>query len=180
MANAALFRTNLYDLITRVKTGESIAGYDVYKKINVDKGFISGWEMQVQYKPIRNLEVQASATHLYGQSVTKNQPLRRIPPFNSRMTAEYTASNHIVGLIYDHASPQRRLESGDKSDNRIPLGGTPGYNLLHLYAGTTFVENLTLRVYLNNIFNRDYRTHGSGINGMGRAFSMMVVWKFKH
>ena len=180
IATAALFRTNLYDLITRIKTGESIAGYDVYKKINVDKGFIRGWEMQVQYKPLRNLEVQAAATQLYGQSVTKNQPLRRIPPFNSRMTAEYKASNHIVGLIYDYASPQRRLESGDKSDNRIPLGGTPGYNLLHLYAGTTFAENLTLRFYLNNIFNRDYRTHGSGINGMGRAFSMMMVWKFKH
>lgn len=180
MASAAIFRTNLYNLITRIKTGESISGYDVYRKINVDKGFIRGWEMQLQYRPIHQIILSAAATHLYGQSVTKNQPLRRIPPLNARLTAEYTTGLRFVGLTYDYASPQRRLESGDKSDNRIPAGGTPGYNVLNAYAGANFVEHITFRLHLTNIFNRDYRTHGSGINGMGRAISMVLTWQFNH
>lgn len=175
----ALFRTNLYDLISRVKTGEVINGYDVYKKINVDKGFIRGWELQTTYQLQRKMRLFASATSLFGQSITKDQPLRRIPPFNARIGGEYQISNYLLGVIYDHASPQRRLESGDKSDNRIPAGGTPGFNILNLYAGGK-IRNVTVRTYLNNIFNQDYRTHGSGINGMGRAFSMMLIWQFNH
>ncbi len=175
----ALFRTSLFDLISRVKTGEVINGYDVYQKINVDKGFIRGWEMQANYQPIKEFRLYASATSLYGQSITRDQPLRRIPPFNARIGGEHQFYGYLVGLVFDHASPQRRLESGDKSDNRIPLGGTPGFNILNVYAGAQF-RNVTIRTYLNNIFNQDYRTHGSGINGMGRALSMMVIWQFIH
>ena len=177
--SVAVFRTNLFDLISRVKTGEVSNGYDVYKKINIDKGFIRGWEMQAVYQPVQKIRLHASATSLFGQSITKDQPLRRIPPFNARFGTEYFISRYTLGIVFDHASPQRRLESGDKSDNRIPLGGTPGFNILNVHAGGTY-RNITVRTYLNNIFNQDYRTHGSGINGMGRAFSMMVIWQFNH
>lgn len=177
--SVAFFRTSLLNLISRVKTGEVINGYDVYKKINVDKGFIRGWEMQANYAPTKFFRLYTSATSLYGQSITKNQPLRRIPPFNARIGGEYQVSKYLVGVVYDHASPQRRLESGDRSDNRIPAGGTPGFNILNAYVGGK-IRNVTIRTYLNNIFNQDYRTHGSGINGMGRAFSMMFMWQLNH
>ena len=175
----AVFRTNLFDLISRVKTSEVVSGYDVYKKINIDKGFIRGWEMQAAYQPFKQIRLHASATSLFGQSITKDQPLRRIPPFNARLGAEHYISNCVFGFVFDHASAQRRLESGDKSDNRIPVGGTPGFNILNLHASGTY-RSVTIRTYLNNVFNQDYRTHGSGINGMGRAFSMMLIWQFNH
>ena len=170
----SIFRTTLYNLITRVKTAERINGYDVYIKENVDKGFIRGWEGQVVYKPTKFFKTHFSATKLYGQSLTKNQPLRRIPPFNARVSAEYGMKQFVVSVSFDHASPQRRLEAGDKSDNRIPAGGTPGFNLLNMHAAYQ-ESNCSFRVYLNNIFNIDYRTHGSGINGMGRSISAMMV-----
>ena len=170
----SIFRTTLYNLITRVKTAERINGYDVYIKENVDKGFIRGWEGQVVFKPTKFFKTHMSATKLFGQSVTKNQPLRRIPPFNARISAEYGIKQFVAGISFDHASPQRRLEAGDKSDNRIPVGGTPGFNLLNMHAAYQ-ENNCSFRVYLNNIFNIDYRTHGSGINGIGRSISAMMV-----
>jgi outer membrane receptor protein involved in Fe transport len=174
----SIFRTTLYNLITRVKTAERISGYDVYIKENVDKGFIRGWEAQIAYKPMKWLRTQISVTNLYGQSITKNQPLRRIPPFNARMSAEYLMNQVVAGISFDHASPQRRLEAGDKSDNRIPAGGTPGFNLLNMHLAYQ-ANNLSFRIYLNNIFNVDYRTHGSGINGIGRSISAMMVVSLK-
>lgn len=174
----SIFRTTLYNLITRIKTADRINGYDVYIKENVDKGFIRGWEAQLVYKPVKFFKTQLSATNLFGQSLTKNQPLRRIPPFNARISAEYGIDQVIAGISFDHASPQRRLEAGDKSDNRIPAGGTPGFNLLNMHAAYQ-ANNLSFRVYLNNIFNVDYRTHGSGINGMGRSISVMMVVSLK-
>ncbi len=174
---ASVFRTNLSGLISRIKTTAAIAGYDVYTKVNVDKAYIRGWEAQASIEPIRGLSISASATSLFGESITRSQPLRRIPPFNGRLAAHYGRGNFSVGLMHDHASPQRRLEAGDKADNRIPAGGTPGFNVVNAYAG--FEKGfISTRVYLNNIFNTDFRTHGSGINGMGRAFSFNTIIQF--
>ena len=175
--SGSIFRTNLSGLITRIKTGEVISGYDVYTKVNVDKGFVKGWEAQGQVKLLKGLSLQASATSLFGESVTKAQPLRRIPPFNSRIALEYRNKRFSSGLNFDHASPQRRLEAGDKSDNRIPTGGTPGFNVLNSYLSYE-TSNVITRLYVSNILNTDYRTHGSGINGMGRAVSLTTIIQF--
>lgn len=172
--SAAVFKTTLQGLITREATGAVISGYTVFKKVNVDRGFIEGWEAQLEVRPFQGFRFFGNATSIYGQSITKNQPLRRIPPFNARMGADLSMDRWVIGLTFEHASPQRRLESGDKADNRIPLGGTPGFNILHLNAGHQY-KNLTFKLYWNNIFNTDYRTHGSGINGMGSAVSSVLI-----
>ena len=172
--SSALFRTNLYGLITRVATGAAINGYTVYKKVNVDRGFIKGWEAQFDLKPFRGFNFYGNTTSLFGESITRNQPLRRIPPFNARLGTSFTKRKWTGGLTFDHASPQRRLDAGDKADNRIPAGGTPGFNLLNLYSGYQH-KSLTFRLYWNNIFNADFRTHGSGVNGMGSAISGMLI-----
>ena len=76
----------------------------------------------------------------------------------------------------DLAGKQDRLAQGDKDDNRIPTGGTPGFTVLNGYAGYDW-KKLSFHIYLTNLFNEDYRTHGSGINGMGRAVTGMVLLK---
>ena len=172
--SSALFRTSLKGLITRVATGTAMNGYQVYKKINVDRGYIKGWETQIEFRPLKGIALYGNATRLFGQSITRNQPLRRIPPFNARIGADYIQFRWAAGLTYDYASPQRRLDAGDKADNRIPAGGTTGFNLLNLYSGYQN-KSLTFRLYWNNIFNADFRTHGSGINGMGSAVSGMFI-----
>jgi outer membrane receptor protein involved in Fe transport len=173
-AQASVFRTNLRDLITRIKTAQVISGYDVYRKENVDRGFIQGFEIQTRVEPLSGLRLTAAAATTYGQSITRNEPLRRMPPFTARISAEYGKDKVFGGLIFDHANVQRRLEAGDKSDNRIPKGGTPGFNILNAY-GSVEMKHVTLRAYLNNLFNVDYRTHGSGINGMGRSVSLTAL-----
>ena len=173
----SLFNIRLYDLITRIKTPNVLGGYDVYKKINVDKGFIRGLEIQSHYLLSKYLAIHSNATYLYGESITKKEPLRRMPPFNARLGIDYAKGQFFVGLTYDHSSPQRRLAAADKADNRIPIGGAPGFNLVNTYAGFQ-LERIIIRTYLNNIFNTDYRTHGSGINGMGRTIGLMLSIRF--
>lgn len=67
------------------------------------------------------------------------------------------------------ADDQTRLAKGDKEDNRIPIGGTPGYKVLNLYSGYN-LKPFQFRLGIQNLFNQNYRTHGSGINSVGRSF----------
>lgn len=176
-AQASAFRTTLRDLVTRIRTAEVVSGYEVYAKQNVDRGFIEGWELQADWRLAGGWRASGNATWLYGQSVTRNEPLRRIPPFTSRLALEYAGGGWRAGIMHDHAGAQRRLAAGDVADNRIPKGGTPGFDVVHAHVSRD-LGRVSLRMHLVNLLNADYRTHGSGINGQGRSvlLSAVVEW----
>ena len=168
-ANVAGYYMDLNQLITRVKVeGEFIDGYQVYKKENVEEAFITGCEAAFLWKVIPNVDLNSSISYTYGQNITKDEPLRRIPPLNGKVAATYTLKKFFVSGELLFAGLQDRLAEGDKSDNRIPAGGTPAWEVVNLFAGYQLAM-VKLKVGFENIFNEDYRTHGSGINGVGRS-----------
>lgn len=166
---ASAFYMQLENLIARVQVpGQKINGYNVYQKENVEEAFLKGAEASVKIKLLRNLSLQAGAAYAYGQNETRNEPLRRTPPLNGRAQLQYRKSGFHAAFELAAATRQDRLAKGDKDDNRIPLGGTPGWQVMNLYGGYLY-KDIALNAGLNNLANVDYRTHGSGINGMGRS-----------
>jgi hypothetical protein len=118
-----------------------------------------------------------NASYTFGQNTSRNEPMRRIPPFNGRFLLKYHNANLHMYLENLFAKSQNRLAQGDKDDNRIPTGGTPGFNLINFYGGYQF-KSLKIETGLRNIFNIDYRLHGSGINGMGRNIFISLAYFF--
>ncbi|MGZ5245901.1 MAG: TonB-dependent receptor [Flavitalea sp.] len=177
--SANLFTIRLQDLITRnKKDDEIINGYPVYSKENTEAANISGAEAEINYAILDGLFFSGSAAYTYGWNETKKEPLRRIPPVHGRLLLRYSKNNFMTGLEYQYAGKQGRLAKGDTEDNRIPVGGTPGFNLVNCYAGYQ-VKNVSIQLALQNLFNIDYRTHGSGINGYGRSLSLQVLYQIK-
>jgi len=172
-AEASVFRTGLRDLITRIKTTQKINGYDVYEKENIDKGYIKGLELSVTSNPYKHLLIKGNLTYLYGQSITRNEPLRRIPPLTCNLISAYTFGKNEIGISYTHADPQYRLAQGDKDDIRIGKNGTPGFNVVSMFSKFNF-KHFTAHLYLNNITNTVYKTHGSGIYEMGRSITTSI------
>jgi len=77
------------------------------------------------------------------------------------------------------ARAQERLSPGDVRDTqRIPPGGTPGWATFALRGGVRVAERLTVDVGLENLGNRDYRHHGSGVNEPGAQAVLSVGWGF--
>lgn len=174
----AAYRMNLNQLITRIKVDEEfIDGYQVYKKENVEEAYIQGFEAAFNWNPLTCLEINSGITTTYGQNITKDEPLRRIPPLNGRVAGTYRLGSFIGSAEFLFASKQERLAAGDISDNRIPAGGTPGWEVVNLYAGYQ-VKSVKLNAGLQNILNEDYRMHGSGINGVGRSAWLAVNYSF--
>ena len=174
----AAYYMNLNQLITRTKEeGRFIDGYQVYKKENVEEAYISGFETSLNWKALARLEINGGISYTYGQNMTKDEPMRRIPPFNGRLASTYKFSRIFYSAEFLFASKQDRLAQGDMSDNRISQGGTPGWQIVNLYAGY-FANSIKLNIGLQNIFNEDYRTHGSGINNVGRSAFLSAGFSF--
>ena len=169
---------DLNQLITRVvEEGQFIDGYQVYKKENVEEAYVQGFEAAIDWKVQPSFDLSSALSYTYGQSISKKEPLRRIPPLNGRTAATYKfwRINATAELLY--ASKQDRLAQGDISDNRIAEGGTPGWQVLNLYAGLR-IASVKVVTGIQNIFNEDYRTHGSGINGMGKSTFISIDYSF--
>ena len=174
----AAYYMNLNQLITRVKVdGQIIDGYQVYKKENVEEAYIQGLETTMNWKPRTDWEINGGVSYIYGQSITKDEPLRRIPPLNGRLASMYSLRKFVTTAEFLFATKQDRLAAGDKSDNRIPTGGTPGWQVINLFAGYQ-LPSVKFNIGIQNILNEDYRTHGSGINGVGRSAWASVEWAF--
>ncbi|MBK6947112.1 MAG: TonB-dependent receptor [Haliscomenobacter sp.] len=173
-AEVFLFRNELRDLIARVRLGnDSIAGYPVYIKENVQEGYIHGVEGDFNVAVTSRWNVQGALSWQYGQNVSRNEPQRRIPPMFGRGAVSYAHNGLSITAETLFASKQDRLAAGDKSDNRIPAGGTPGWAVFNLYGAYSW-NAFTVRAGFWNIGNEDYRYHGSGTNAMGRSASLAI------
>lgn len=169
-----IYRNQLYNLITRSRVGEQvIEGYPVYQKENSDKSFIQGIETAWDYDFSQAWSFHGDITYTYGQNLTKNEPVRRIPPLYGRIAAEYSAGNWLMNIEWLAAAKQSRLAQGDMDDNRIPEGGTPGWNIFNINGSYSW-KFITIDLSLRNILNTDYRYHGSGVNGYGRSLFLTV------
>ena len=174
----AAYYMHLANLITRIKSeGQIINGYQVYKKENTEAAYIKGFETELNWNIMKQLNIIGGIAYAYGQSISKKEPLRRIPPFNGRLIGTYRNNKWFSAAEFQFASHQKRLAQGDKDDNRIPAGGTPGWKVLNFFGGYKF-SIVQLNLGVQNIFNEDYRIHGSGINAVGRSAWLSINFNF--
>ncbi len=175
---AGIFYMHLNNIITRVKReGELINGYTVYRKENTESSFIRGVETSFDWQLTQRWNVAGGFAYQYGQNLTKKEPMRRIPPVNGRFLSYYSGKNWRFAFEYSFAGEQTRLAQGDKDDNRISPSGTPAWNIINIH-GSYLYKKWRLTVGGQNLFNKDYRLHGSGINGVGRSASFTLEYNF--
>ena len=170
----SVFNMQLKDIIARVIVdGKVINGYNVYNKKNIESSYIKGAEFSYSQVLHSGFVVQTNATYTYGQNVSKNEPMRRIPPFFGQTSIAWNHKNITLACRHQFAGNQIRLAKGDLDDNRIGKSGTPGWNTLNIDANIA-LKHLDININLINLLNEKYKTHGSGVFGMGRAVGLMV------
>jgi outer membrane receptor protein involved in Fe transport len=169
----AAFRLQLRDLIDRRRAtfngSPVLDGQAVFERANVGEALVRGVESDLEWRVARGLSLFGFLATTHGQQRSGDVPMRRIPPANGLVGARYrwTRGWWLEGTMRA-ARPQTRLAPGDLADHRIAPGGTPGWMLANLSAGTRLSERLLLSGGVANLFNEAYRVHGSGIDGPGR------------
>ena len=113
--------------------------------------------------------------------VTSQDPLSKMPPLHGRAGVRWEDPHSTLWVegLASFADNQDRLSIGDRSDtSRIPPGGTPGYTVFSLYTGFQLREHLNIALGAENLTNKDYRLHGSGVNEPGTNVILRVQWTF--
>jgi len=90
---------------------------------------------------------------------------------------EYKLKDWWINLEWQAARKQDRLSACYKDDNRIPTGGTPGWNIFNVNTSYE-IRFIKVNLSLQNLLNQDYRFHGSGVNGYGRSALLSVMVNF--
>ena len=173
-ASVFAYHNQLTDLIGRIKTDEMRQGYPVYLKENISRAYIQGMEAETEWQLGYQWLLSGFVNYTYGQNQSNNEPYRRIPPLNGKLQLRFQPSPKTWARLEAYAAAkQARLAGGDKDDNRIPVGGTPGWRILNAAVGHQ-IGSVHLNAELQNIFNEAYRMHGSGVAGAGRSLWLMA------
>ncbi len=155
----------------------TIEGYPVYVRKNMEKGYVHGFEWFFCTEIYDCISLQNQINYTYGQSITLNEPLSRIPPLNGKISLSFCKNSFSAEYYMLWSDKQNRISSSDKKDYRIGINGTKGF-ITHNLNFSYLIDNwLVTYLKLENIFDEYYKTHGSGIYSMGRNFIVAVDFK---
>ncbi len=181
------YQTTLLDLIERMPVMylgmDTIENRKVYQKQNVSKSKLHGLEADGEIKLSSQFSVLGNVTYTYGENISKNEPMRRIPPVFGKIVLLYQPSTGFWFRIdYHSAGKQNRLAEGDLSDARISVrlrnGVMPSWDIVNIYSGYAYNKFLSLSCSIQNIFNEPYRMYASGVDGYGRSLFVSLTGKF--
>lgn len=188
---AATYYTDISDQIQRLLTGNVNAdGDNEITKANVGDGDLYGVELRGSWAFGEGWLAFGHFAWLDGEISTEAQVGAPSVDDNHSRTMP---TNYRLGLRYESAGPRKwwletegirvdkadKLSLRDKSDTqRMPPGGTPSYNLLHLRGGLDLTSQLQLNLALENLFDENYRVHGSGQNEPGLNAVVALYYSF--
>ncbi len=179
-------------------------GRPYYAKTNFSDGYIHGAELSAE-TPLRplllrlgvrpeacgrpRLRLRFAWTEGYGETRvgggTATRPLRRTPPTQAvarllfRVPLKTRARDLRLFVEFVRVLKQDKLSPGDEKDtDRIPPGGTPGYYLLNVGGSCPLGDGSSVSLQVQNVTNRDWRVHGSGLNGPGTNVVLTLTVRF--
>ncbi|MCE9616559.1 MAG: TonB-dependent receptor [Lentisphaerae bacterium] len=173
------YYTWIDDMIVRTPTGQTIDELAEVTKQNSGAGYVQGVEWMEMAKLSASWSTWLSATWMDGEvdayptsaDQRERDTISRLMPPTAQVGVRWQTPNgrYWAETAADMAEKADKLSADDKRDTqRIPPGGTPGYAVALVRVGTTVLDPLTLALAVENIFDEDYRIHGSGVNEPGR------------
>jgi hemoglobin/transferrin/lactoferrin receptor protein len=182
----SMWENNLYytDFIDAIITdvynynGSDSITYDgvrsrVFASQNKQRAYIWGFTSNYRYRYNRYLEYSLGATYTYGRVKTTGAdvPIDHIPPFMSRMQISYT-NNLLKADFYLQFHGWKRIRDfspvGEDNPQYAQPEGMPAWFTANIRTSVKLYKDIHLTAGVENIFDTQYRTFASGINGPGR------------
>jgi outer membrane receptor protein involved in Fe transport len=171
------------DRITSVLTGDSTAeGRDIVQSVNAADSTIRGFEGGAGFDIGNAISVDAVVNYTWAEQRVSGLAAEagdRIPPLSGRLNVSYDAGGVFrVDAWLRFAGEQDRLSARDVRDIRIDPNGTSGWGIAGLRGSWYFPADWQFTAGIDNIFDKRYRAHGSGLDAPGRNLmvSLRKTW----
>jgi len=164
--------------IASVFTGDTTPdGRQVVQSQNIARVRLHGLENEFEWYGTAGQRLWGTLNYVWGEERTTGQvqPADRIPPLNGSLGFSRPISPRWhIAMQARFAAAQRRLSARDRRDARIDPAGTGGFASFD--ASLTWHPNPyhSLRLGLQNLFDKRYREHGSGLHAPGRG--LLLSW----
>ena len=157
-----------------------VAGANQFRRNNQDS-FIQGVETDAELLLNCGWSIYGNMSYTFGKNEITQAPLSRIPPaqgiaglrWRDRQARNYFAIYTWMVRRQDRLDPVR-----DIGDERIPVGGTPGFATLNMRFAKTLgcCNRHRFSLNLDNITDKAYLVHGSGVFGTGFSARFGYSW----
>ena len=178
----AVFYSQYDDKIASVETGEPTnSGQIIVQSQNLNDVRLYGLESHLNYRFADDSELDAVLNYTWGEEKSEllTEPADRIPPLNGYIGYKKHLSNRwTINPKIIFADTQNRLSSRDISDPRINPFGTGGFVTYNLYSTWKLNSGANIRLGLENIFDKKYREHASGLEAAGRNYHASFNYLF--
>ncbi len=171
------------DRITSVFTGAQTSdGRDIVQSQNLAEADIWGIEAAAVFEIRQDLSLDAIVNYARGEETEAGSsalPADRIPPLNGRVGLRYEPNETLtIEPFVVFADSQSRLSPRDIRDVRIDPNGTSGWLTANVRASWQPDDRWSITAGLENLFDEQYRHHGSGIDAVGRnlSVSFQATW----
>ncbi len=181
-AEVVAFVSTYQDVIASVETGELTAdGLDVVQSQNINEVDIYGIESELNYYFDNGGHLFANLTYTHGTEETDDneEPADRIPPtfgvvgYQQDLNSQWNVRSQVR-----FASTQDRLSARDLRDPRINPFGTGGFVVYDTHFSWRPGINSQIRLGVENIFDKKYREHASGLDAPGRNYHASLYYDF--
>ena len=166
--------------ITSVSTGGvTPEGRDIVTSVNAASSSIHGLELSAAVTLGDRLDLQAIINYTRGDDRVGglSEAADRIPPLSGRILAEYGLGERLdIAAWIRFADAQDRLSSRDVRDVRIDPNGTPGWGSVGAETVWRPTERWQMSLGVDNLFDRRYRQHGSGVDAPGRSLQLSALY----
>ncbi len=182
-AELFLFYSDYRDKISSRFTGDLTAnGRFIVRSDNLNEVHLRGIESGFRYLFNDAIELYAVVNYTHGEESDADGsklPADRIPPLNGRVGFAFNPGHGFRLEPYvDFAGEQKRLSMRDASDPRINPAGTPRWVTFNLLLSWQASQLLELGLRLENLADKNYREHGSGIDAPGRNLGIWFNFLF--
>jgi len=162
-------------LIERQLVGtDPLEGVDFFQRRNVARATIDGVELSASWELGEEWSTYGNFWYTRGRNRSDGEPLSRIPPAQGIVGLRWheAAGADWLDVFAWIARRQDRLSPRDLRDSRIPSEGTPGYGTVTVRYGWQMTTSQSVVLGVENLFDRPYRVHGSGVDGPGISASL--------
>jgi len=181
-AEIVAFVSRYKDVIASVETGEiTNEGLSVVQSQNINELDIYGLETELNYYFNNGGHLFMNYTYTHGTEETESTsgPADRIPPAFGLLGYQQDINQHWnIRSQVRYATTQNRLSERDLKDARINPFGTGGFVVYDTHFTWQHSINSQVRLGIENIFDKKYREHASGLDAAGRNYHVSFNYDF--